>query len=312
MRCQHCQHENLPGGKFCAECGKRLEIRCPACGTANVPANDTCHACGGPLTQEPPSVRLVSERHTRQRLTEMILTSKAALAGERKQITVLFADVKGSMELIADRDPEEARQILDPVLERMMESVHRYEGTVSEVLGDGIMALFGAPLAHEDHAISACYAALRMQDAVKRYAQEIQRTHGVPIQIRVGMDSGEVVVATIGNERRMDYSAVGHCTHLAARMEQAAMPGSTLITGSTLRLAEGYVQVKALGKIHIKGLSEAVEAYEAMGRSSPSWGSPESENHACSSNLRALYRVNPASSSKADRSFTGRRRRTVP
>ena len=221
------------------------------------------------MTQGPSSVRLVSERHARLRLTEMILTSKAALAGERKQITVLFADVKGSMELIADRDPEEARQILDPVLERMMESVHRYEGTVSEVLGDGIMALFGAPLALEDHAISGCYAALRMQDAVKRYAQEIQRTHGVPIQIRVGMDSGEVVVATIGNERRMDYSAVGHSTHLAARMEQAAMPGSTLITGSTLRLAEGYVQVKALGKIQIKGLSEAVEAYELIGAQSP-------------------------------------------
>jgi len=195
----------------------------------------------------------------------MIFTSKAALEGERKQITVLFADMKGSMELIADRDPEEARKVLNPVLERMMESVHRYEGTVSEVLGDGIMALFGAPLAHEDHGLRACYAALRMQDAVKRYAQEIQRTHGVPIQIRVGLDSGEVVVSTVGNELRMDYAVVGQTAHLAARMEQAAMPGSTLITGSTLRLVEGYVQVKPLGKIHIKGLSEAVEAHELTG-----------------------------------------------
>ncbi len=210
-------------------------------------------------------MRPVSERYTRQRLTEMILTSKAAQEGERKQITVLFADVKGSMELIADRDPEEARRVLNPVLERMMESVHRYEGTVSEVLGDGIVALFGAPLAHEDHGIRACYAALRMQEAVKRYAQEIQRTHGVPIQVRVGLNSGEVVVSSVGNELRMDYTAVGQSTHLAARMEQAAMPGSILITGSTLRLAEGYVQVKALGKIQIKGLSEAVEAYELIG-----------------------------------------------
>jgi class 3 adenylate cyclase len=265
MWCQHCQHHNPLGGKFCAECGTRLEIRCPACGTANVTVNNTCRACGGPLTQEPPGMRPVSERYTRHRLTEMILTSKTALEGERKQITVLFADMKGSMELIADRDPEEARKVLNPVLERMMESVHRYEGTVSEVMGDGIMALFGAPLAHEDHGIRACYAALRMQEAVKRYAQEIQRTHGVPIQIRVGLDSGEVVVCTIGNELRMDYTAGGHTTHLAARMEQAAMPGSTLITSSTLRLAEGYVQVKALGKIQIKGLSEAVEAYELTG-----------------------------------------------
>jgi class 3 adenylate cyclase/tetratricopeptide (TPR) repeat protein len=265
MRCQHCRHENPPGGKFCGECGTRLEVRCPACSTANVAANDTCRTCGGPLTQELPGTRPVSERYTRQRLTETIFTSKAALEGERKQITVLFADMKGSMELIADRDPEEARKVLNPVLERMMESVHRYEGTVSEVLGDGIMALFGAPLAHEDHGIRACYAALRMQEAVKRYAQEIQRTHGVPIQIRVGLDSGEVVVCTIGNELRMDYTVVGQSAHLAARMEQAAMPGSTLITGSTLRLVEGYVQVKALGKIQIKGLSEAVEAYELTG-----------------------------------------------
>ena len=247
------------------ECGTRLELHCPFCQTVNVAANDTCHACGGPLKPEPPGPQLVSERYTRHRLTEMILTSKTALEGERKQITVLFADMKGSMELIADRDPEEARKILNPVLERMMESVHRYEGTVSEVMGDGIMALFGAPLAHEDHGIRACYAALRMQETVKRYAQEIQRTHGVPIQIRVGLDSGEVVVSTVGNQLRMDYTAVGPSAHLAARMEQAAMPGSTLITGSTLRLAEGYVQVKPLGRIHIKGLSEAVEAYELMG-----------------------------------------------
>ena len=182
-------------------------------------------------------------------------TSKA----EHKQITVLFADMKSSMELIADRDPEEAHNFLDPVLERMMEAVQRYEGTTSNLRGDGIMALFGAPLAHEDHGIRACYAALRMQEAVKRYAQEIQRTHGVPIQIRVGLNSGEALVCLIGNDVRRGYTAVGHTVHLAARMEQAAMPGSILITGSTLRLAEGYVQAKALGQLHVKGLSAAVE-----------------------------------------------------
>ena len=134
------------------------------------------------------------ESYTPKHLAEKILTSKGALEGERKQVTVLFADLKGSMELLADRDPEEARKLLDPVLERMMEAVHRYEGTVNQVMGDGIMALFGAPLAHEDHAVRACYAALRMQESVKRYAEEVHRTAGVPLHIRVGVNSGEVVV----------------------------------------------------------------------------------------------------------------------
>ena len=132
-------------------------------------------------------------------LAEKILTSRSALEGERKQVTVLFADLKGSMELLADRDPEEARQLLDPVLERMMAAVHRYEGTVNQVMGDGIMALFGAPIAHEDHAVRACYAALAMQDALRRYSAEVRRTHGIEVQIRVGLNSGEVVVRAIGN-----------------------------------------------------------------------------------------------------------------
>ena len=141
------------------------------------------------------------------------------------------------MELLADRDPEEARKLLDPVLEHMMEAVHRYEGTVNQVMGDGIMALFGAPLAHEDHAVRACYAALRMQESVKRYAEGVRRTEGIPIQIRVGLNSGEVVVRSIGSDLKMDYTAVGQTTHLAARMEQMATPGIDLMTPDTLRLA---------------------------------------------------------------------------
>ncbi|HEX2522737.1 MAG TPA: AAA family ATPase, partial [Terriglobia bacterium] len=180
-------------------------------------------------------------------------------------MTVLFADMKGSMELLADRDPEEARKLLDPVLEHMMEAVHRYEGTVNQVMGDGIMALFGAPLAHEDHAVRACYAALRMQESVKRYAEGVRRIEGIPIQIRVGLNSGEVVVRSIGSDLKMDYTAVGQTTHLAARMEQMAMPGSILITPVTLRLAEGYVQVKSLGPVNVKGLPEPVEVYEVTG-----------------------------------------------
>ena len=175
--------------------------------------------------------------YTPKHLVERILISKAALEGERKQVTVLFADLKGSMELLADRDPEEARKLLDPVLERMMEAVHRYEGTVNQVMGDGIMALFGAPLAHEDHALRACYAALSMQASVKRYAGELRRSEGLPLRIRVGVNSGEVVVRAIGSDLRMDYTAVGQTTHLAARMEQLADPGAILIAPAGWKVA---------------------------------------------------------------------------
>jgi class 3 adenylate cyclase len=206
--------------------------------------------------------RISPESFTPKHLAQKILTSKAALEGERKQVTVLFADLKGSMELLADRDPEEARKILDPVLTLMMEAVHHYEGTVNQVMGDGIMALFGAPLAHEDHAVRACYAALRMQESVRQYAEGIRRDEGVSIQIRVGLNSGEVVVRSIGSDLRMDYTAVGQTTHLAARMEQLAAPGSIAMAPETLRLAEGYVAVKPLGPAKVKGLSEPVDVYE--------------------------------------------------
>jgi class 3 adenylate cyclase/tetratricopeptide (TPR) repeat protein len=187
------------------------------------------------------------------------------LEGERKQVTVLFADLQGSMELLADRDLEEARQLLDPVLERMMAAVHRYEGTVNQVMGDGIMALFGAPIAHEDHAVRACYAALAMQEAIRRYSEEARRAHGITVQIRVGLNSGEVVVRAIGNDLHMDYSAIGQTTHLAARMEQLASPGNILMTAETLQLAEGFMQVTPLGPVPVKGVSEPLEVYEVIG-----------------------------------------------
>ena len=168
---------------------------------------------------------------------------------------MLFADLKGSMELLADRDPEEARKLLDPVLERMMEAVHRYEGTVNQVMGDGIMALFGAPLAHEDHAVRACYAALRMQERVQRYAEEVRRTHGRADADPRRANSGEVVVRAIGSDLHMDYTAVGQTTHLAARMEQLADAGAILIAPETLALAEGYVEVSRSGPVPVKGLA---------------------------------------------------------
>jgi class 3 adenylate cyclase/predicted nucleic acid-binding Zn ribbon protein len=247
MHCVGCGFANRDGVRFCEECGAKLELVCQVCGMAVPPGRKFCGACGVALGPGATPKFASPESYTPKHLAERILTSKASLEGERKQVTVLFADLKGSMELLADRDPEEARKILDPVLEHMMEAVHRYEGTVNQVMGDGIMALFGAPLAHEDHAVRACYAALRMQESVKKYAEEIHRTVGMPLHMRVGANSGEVVVRSIGSDLRMDYTAVGQTTHLAARLEQMAMPGSILISPATLNLAEGYVAVSPSG-----------------------------------------------------------------
>src|SRR5215471_12170443 len=249
MQCSRCRAENRQGRRLCAECGASLALPCPACGFSNEPGEKFCGGCGAPLGS-PPTVAepkfSAPESYTPKHLAEKILSSKNALEGERKQVTVLFADLKGSLELLADRDPEEVRALLDPVLERMMEAVHRYEGTVNQVMGDGIMALFGAPLAHEDHAVRACYAALDMQESVSRHGDELQRTYAIPLQIRIGLNSGEVLVRSIGSDLHTDYVAVGQTTHLAARMEQMAKPGSVLITDDTSRLAEAWVQLRRL------------------------------------------------------------------
>src|SRR5437867_1771950 len=269
MACPRCGLKTPSDAAFCPGCGAKLVTACPQCGTANRPDDKFCKQCGGPLVTlagAPAVARFGSPgAYTPRHLAEKILTAKAALEGERKQVTVLFADLKGSMELLADRDPEEARRILDPVLAHMMDAVHRYEGTVNQVMGDGIMALFGAPLAHEDHAVRACYAALQMQESVNRYAEEARRAHGVTVQIRVGLNSGEVVVRAIGSDLKTDYTAIGETTHLAARMEQAARPGTVLIAPATLNLVEGFVAVKSVGPVRVKGLSEPVEVYELSG-----------------------------------------------
>jgi class 3 adenylate cyclase len=266
MRCPNCGFENPEGMKFCGQCASPLSRRCPQCGFDNPPGFAFCGQCATPLTEPPPAPRPQAPlSYTPSHLAEKILTSKSALEGERKQVTVLFADLKGSMELLADRDPEEARTLLDPVLERMMEAVHRYEGTVNQVMGNGIMALFGAPIAHEDHAVRACYAALAMQEAIRRYSEEVRRGHGLEVQIRVGLNSGEVVVRAIGNDLHMDYSAIGQTTHLAARMEQLAPPGTIRLTAETMRLAAGWVQVTPLGPVPVKGLDAPVEVFELVG-----------------------------------------------
>jgi class 3 adenylate cyclase/tetratricopeptide (TPR) repeat protein len=224
----------------------------------------TGDAAPAPVAESPPQAPLA---YTPPYLAEKILTPRSALAGERKQVTVLFADLKDSTELIRGLDPEAAQQLLDPALHRMMDAVHHFEGTVNQVLGDGIMALFGAPIAHEDHALRACYAALAMQAAMRVYTEEVRRSHGLELQMRVGLHSGEVVVRAIGNDLHMDYSAVGETTVLAARMEQTATPGSIRLTPATLRLVEGLVQITALGPVPVKGLVEPVEVFELTGAS---------------------------------------------
>jgi class 3 adenylate cyclase len=178
MQCPRCHAQTREGLRFCEDCGARLAALCPQCGTEVTPGKRFCGSCGAPVTVQVVDRFAAPDAYTPKHLAEKILISKAALEGERKQVTVLFADLKGSMELLADRDPEEARRLLDPVLERMMEAVHRYEGTVNQVMGDGIMALFGAPLAHEDHAVRACYAALDMQSAVRVPCRRVSRRRG--------------------------------------------------------------------------------------------------------------------------------------
>jgi class 3 adenylate cyclase/tetratricopeptide (TPR) repeat protein len=267
MNCPRCHTENREDRRFCGRCGLAFASRCPSCGFSNEASQRFCGGCGASLA---PAGQLeprfgTPQSYTPKHLAERILGSRTALEGERKLVTVLFADLQSSMELLVDRDPEEARKILDPVLELMMEAVHRYEGTVNQVMGDGIMALFGAPLAHEDHAIRGCYAALRMQQSIRRYAEEVRQSLGVAVRIRVGLNSGEVIVRTIRSDLRMDYTAVGQTTHLASRMEQLADPGSILLTADTLALAEGFVQARPLGPTPVRGLSGPVEVHELTG-----------------------------------------------
>ncbi len=265
MKCSSCQLDNPPGARFCGECATPLASVCAACGAANPADNNFCGQCAASLRPTPPARFAAPHTYTPKHLAEKILTSPGVLEGERKTVTVLFADHKGSMERLLERDPEETRELLDPVLELMMEAVHRYEGTVNQVMGDGIMALFGAPLAHEDHAVRASYAALRMQETVAQYAEGLRRAHGADVQIRVGLNSGEVVVRSIGRDLHMDYSAVGHTTHLAGRMQQLARPGTTLLTEATLTSAEGYIEVRALGPTPIRGLAEPIPIFEMVG-----------------------------------------------
>lgn len=265
MQCPKCRSNNSEAAKFCLECGSKLERICPQCSRPLPSSAKFCDQCGNKLVQSSEKTASTTTDRIPLHLAERILNSKSTLEGERKQVTVLFADMKGSMELLADRDPEEARTILDPVIKIMINMVHHYEGTVNQVMGDGIMALFGAPLAHEDHAARACFASLRMQEAIRRHSDDLRKAHGIEIQIRIGLNSGEVVVGSIGSDLRMEYTAVGQTTHLAARMEQLALPGTIRLTGNTLKLGEAFIEVRPLGPIPVKGLPEPVDVFELKG-----------------------------------------------
>ncbi|MGE8367918.1 adenylate/guanylate cyclase domain-containing protein [Cupriavidus sp.] len=280
MRCTNCGFANLAQANFCEQCGARLARICPRCGEESGPAAKFCRGCGSPLDDSPSAAALpvpaaaasAPVHYTPPHLAERIRAEQAAMearggtAGERKTITALFADMAGSTALIQDLDPEEARRLIDPVVTLMMDAVHHYEGYVAKFLGDGILALFGAPIAHEDHALRALYAALRMQEAMRRHSDRVRLDQGIPLQIRVGIHTGEVLVRSIRkDDLHTDYDPVGHTIHIASRMEGVATPASILVSESTHRLTEGYFEFKPLGTTHVKGVRDPLAVYEVLG-----------------------------------------------
>jgi predicted ATPase/class 3 adenylate cyclase len=280
MHCPHCGIESPAGAKFCIDCGSPFTNRCANCGLENVFRAKFCAECGTPFIQQSgirgPESGVTSPQppvsYTPQHLAERIRTEQAALEargaadGERKTITALFADIKGSMALIEDLDPEEARALVDPALALMMDAVHRYEGYVVQSTGDGIFAFFGAPIAHEDHPQRALYAALRMQEAMKRYAEQLRLQHGRHLEIRVGVNTGDVVLRSIRKDNlRTEYTPISHSTSLASRLEGLAPGGSIVVSDYTYKLTEGYFEFKPLGAARVKGVSEPINIYEVVG-----------------------------------------------
>jgi class 3 adenylate cyclase len=270
MRCTGCGTDNREGRRFCAQCGQPLKLACPSCGAPNEPAERFCGDCGAALAanaqlgaaQSPkaaltaPGVRVTSEQ----------TDASSTVEGERKTVTALFADIKGSTELMEDLDPEEARAIVDPALKLMIEAVRRYDGYVVQSTGDGVFALFGAPLAHEDHPQRALYAALRLQEELKRYSAKVVADGSTPIQGRVGINTGEVVVRSIQTgEAHTEYTPIGHNANLAARMQVLAPIGSIAATEHVRKLCEGYFLFNGLGPTKMKGVSEPVNVYEVTG-----------------------------------------------
>jgi class 3 adenylate cyclase/tetratricopeptide (TPR) repeat protein len=262
MNCTACGHESPPGSKFCLECGRAFAARCAQCGADLPPTAKFCNECGQRTAAQATPPEREPASYTPKHLADKILQSKSALEGERKQVTVLFADVKGSMELAEQVDPEEWHRILDRFFQILADGVHRFEGTVNQYTGDGIMALFGAPIAHEDHAQRACYAALHLREELRRYANDLRLSRGLSFSVRMGLNSGEVVVGKIGDDLRMDYTAQGHTVGLAARMEQIAAPDRVYLTDHTARLVAGYFALEDLGELRIEGAESPMRVHE--------------------------------------------------
>jgi class 3 adenylate cyclase/tetratricopeptide (TPR) repeat protein len=263
MKCSRCGSDNRAGRRFCGACGAPIPIPCPACGFANEPGEHFCGGCGQILQDAP---REAPHAYTPKHLVDRILTSRGAMEGERKQVSVLFCDIVDSSRLVAALEPETLHETMDRVLRLMAEAIHRYEGTVNQFLGDGLMALFGAPLALEDHALRAVHAALAIQDTVTGYGRELDRQLGVDLRLRIGINTGPVVVGRIGDDLRMDYTAVGDTTHLAARLQALAEPGGVVVSEATCRAVEGYVRVEPLGLVPIKGRAQPVRVFSITGR----------------------------------------------
>jgi class 3 adenylate cyclase/predicted ATPase len=261
MRCAKCGADNREGAKFCSECATPFATKCPHCGAANKPGAKFCDECAASLAS--PSTVKQSVLAAR---VEVEQTDESALEGERKTVTALFADIKGSTELEQDLDPEEARAIVDPALKLMIDAVRRYDGYIVQSTGDGIFALFGAPVAHEDHPQRALYASLRMQEELKRYSARLREAGNLPIEARVGVNTGEVVVRSISTGGgNTEYTPIGHTTNLASRLQALAPTGSIAISEQTRRFCEGYFQLKPLGPTKVKGVTDPVNVYEVTG-----------------------------------------------
>jgi class 3 adenylate cyclase len=267
MRCEGCSTENPAGAKFCSACASPFKRRCPKCAFQNPPEARFCTQCAASLEVEAGQPSKAAQRATPSDIRVAVESSEPPpVNGERKTVTALFADIKGSTELEQDLDPEEARAIIDPALKLMIAAVNRYDGHVVQSTGDGIFAMFGAPLAHEDHPQRALYAGLRMQDELLRYGSKLQAEGRAPIEIRVGVNTGEVVVRSIATgDGQVEYTPIGHTTNLASRLQSLARTGTVAISEQTRRQVEGYFQLKPLGPTRVKGVTEPVNVYEVMG-----------------------------------------------
>ena len=265
MKCPKCQFENPERMKFCGKCGTKMEFICPKCNFSNPTEFSFCGKCGHNL-KEPTTAPDYSEpqSYTPKFLADKILTSRSSIEGERKLVTVLFADVANFTSLSEKLDPEEVHQIMDGCFKILMDEIHKFEGTINQFTGDGVMALFGAPIAHEDHAQRACLASLSIQRASEKYGEKLKDEGDIDFKMRIGLNSGPVIVGSIGDDLRMDYTAVGDTVNLASRMESLAKPGGVLVSANTYKIAHDFFEFESQGKLAVKGKEEPQEAFELI------------------------------------------------